>query len=204
MVSIKKSGIVYADGSAINENLCTWGYSKNPYFPNTAGSTILSVTQYDDFTRYTATTAGTDGGKYGYPRGGGTDALIQGTVYTWSAEFRSNVAITFNRGRIGFEGGGMLGGNVIKIGTDWTRITNTWTQTTSKAFVFYPCGDLANGNYIDIRNLKLEVGSVATPFTIPSSETARYVGEVHGFVENSTSPLKLGGGYIQANEINEI
>ena len=68
-----------------NENMCTWGYSQNPKIPNNAGNTVLSITDYGEYQRYTCTTAGTAGGKYGYPRTAGD--LAQGTVYTWSAEF---------------------------------------------------------------------------------------------------------------------
>lgn len=201
--SINKNGSIIANGSGINENLCTWGYALNPNIPNTAGNTILSITINRDFSRYTATTQGSNGGRYGYPVGN-SGALVQGTIYTWSCELRSNIDLTFNAGRIGFEGGGMLSGSSVKIGKDWTYISNTFTQTTSQAFVIYPCGDLANGNYIDIRNLKIEVGSIATPFTIPQSETTRYVGINHGFFDNAPTIAKIGSGYAKGSELIEI
>ena len=201
--TISKSGLISLSGG-VNENLVTWGYSRNPYIPNTAGSTVLSLTDNGTYMRYTATTQGSDGGKYGYPAGSGADILAQGTVFTWSAEFRCNIELTFSRGRIGFEGGGFLNGAAIKIGTTWTKLSQTWTQTTSKAFCLYPCGDLANGNWIDMRNLKLEYGSVATPFTIPVSESTRYVGANLGIFEDSALPSKIGQNYISCKEIIEI
>lgn len=200
-VQIYKTGIV-TGGIDVNPNVCTWGYSRNPYIPNTAGSTVLSITDFTDFRRYTATTAGSDGGKYGYPCG---SALTQGTVYTWSCELRSNVALTFSRGRIGFEGGGMISGANVVIGTNWTKITNTWTQTSSQAFVIYPSGDLANNNWIDIRNLKCEIGSNATPYIAPSNETG-YVGIYHGFSEKNYAipAMREYDGLIESGEFIEI
>lgn len=201
-LSINKNGIINASDCNINPNLCTQGYSRNPYIPNTAGSTVLSLTDNGTYMRYTATTQGSDGGKYGYPTS--NDNLVQGTVYTQSCELRSNVALTFSRGRIGFEGGGMISGSAVKIGTEQTRISNTQTQTSSKAFVIYPCGDLANGNQIDIRNLKLEQGSTATPFIIPSSETTRYIGTNIGIFDDFAIPARIGSNYIIGKEIIEI
>ena len=134
-VQINKNGVIITSGDGINPNLCTWDYSRNPNFPNTAGDTILSVTVNPDYTRYTATTAGSNGGKYGYP---GNNSLVTGNVYTWSLEARASKAITFSSGRMGFEGGGMISGTNVSIGTNWTKITVTFTQTSSKAFVFYP------------------------------------------------------------------
>jgi len=199
--NITKQGIIHASGNSINPNICTWGYSRNPLLPNTAGTTILSITDFGNYRRYTATTQGNDGGKYGYPC---NNSLVQGTVYTWSCELRSNVPLTFSsNGRIGFEGGGICRGANVKIGTDWTFISNTWTQTTSQAFVFYPSGDLAQNSWIDIRNLKCEVGSVATPFTIPPSETTNYVGDNHGFFED-IYPMQIGEDYIKASNFIEI
>lgn len=153
-------------------NMCNWGYSRTPNLPNTAGNTILSVTLNNDYARYTATTAGTNGGKYGYPCGSGN--LIQGTVYTWSCEVRSSVAFTGNsRFRFGFEGGGMFVGSTFTCGTEWKKISKTWTQTTSQAFVCYPSGSFGNNEWIDIRNLKCEVGSVATSY-IPNPADSFY------------------------------
>lgn len=202
-VSVTKQGIVYADGSNINENMCTWGYSRHPYFPNTAGNTVLSITDMTDFMRYTPTTVGSDGGKYGYPCGSGN--LVQGTVYTWSCEVRAKTAFSGSgnsKCRFGFEGGGVLSGAEVSITTDWTLLTKTWTQTTSQAFIMYPAGSLADGNYIDIRNLKCEVGSVATPYVAPSNETANYVGTTHGFNE-LCAPAHFGNGDVRAIEFIE-
>ena len=201
-VSVKKNGIISTIGT-INKNLCNWGYSRTPYIPNTAGSTILSVEIKDSFTRYTATTAGNDGGKYGYPWGSGN--LIQGTIYTWSMDIRASSNITLTNGRIGFEGGGMLTG--LSLTTEWKRISNTWTQSTSQAFVLYPCGSLPNNSWIDVKNLKLELGSIATPFSLPANETG-YVGDNHGFIESNANHNGYAhiykDGFIEMQDFIEI
>lgn len=203
---ILKNGIIKASGSTVNPNICTWLYSRNPNLPNTAGNTILSITDYTEYTRYTATTAGTSGGKYGYPCGSGdASVLVEGTVYTWSCEIRSSVAFTGNSNlRFGFEGGGMISGSAFTCGIEWKRISKTWTQTTSKAFVMYPAGSYGDGEWIELRNLKCEVGSIATPFTYPSGDTSKYVGTNHGMFETVLYPAKVGNDWVQANEFIEI
>lgn len=204
MVSITKQGIIKADGSEINPNICTWGYSRNPYIPNNAGNTVLSLTDYTDFRRYTPTTVGSDGGKYGYPCGTSGN-LIQGTIYTWSCEVRAKSAFSGSgnsKFRFGFEGGGVLYGAEVSVTTEWTLLTKTWTQTSSQAFVIYPSGSLADGNWLDIRNLKCEIGPVATPYVAPSNETANYVGNNHGFNE-LCAPTHIGKSDVRAVEFIE-
>ena len=204
-MNISKSGIITASCDGINENLCTWGYSMNPVLGNNAGNTILGIQSIEPgYTRYIATTVGSDGGRYGYPAS--NNVLVVGQQYTWSCELRTNRPYTWsgNSKRFGFEGGGMLRGNQITIGSDWTLIYNTFTMTNSHAFVFYPSGELLDGDYIDIRNLKLENGSKLTPFTIPPSETSKYVGTNHSFFENSINRPRLGSGYIQTTNIIEV
>ena len=205
-VNINKSGIIKASCTGINDNLITFGYSMNPFLGSNAGNTIIGKTQYNDFTRYTVNTQGNDGGSYGYPVGGTKNVIIkEGEIYTWSIELRCSTVLTFKRGRMGFEGGGMVGsGNNIVVQKDWTLIYNTWQQRTngSVAFVLYPCGDLAAGEYIDARNLKLEKGSILTPYTIPPVES-KYITTNQGFLEDSIG-VKLGSGYITSSDIIEI
>lgn len=145
-------------------NINTWAYSKNPILSLEEGDSVLSVTDHDDFARYTVTTAGTNGGRYDYPCGNST-TLVQGKTYTWSCDIKSSTAFTGNANfKIGFEGGGTITGSDFTCGTEWKRISKTWTQTSSQTFVMYPSGSLANGEWIDIRNLKCEESSVVTPY----------------------------------------
>lgn len=175
-------------GGRGGDNMCTWGYTRNPLFSGNSGATKLSDTDYTDYRRYTCTTAGTSGGRYGYPVGNSGN-LVQGNVYTWSAEFRSNRVISFTSGSyIGIEGGGMLAGSDIKIGTTWTRLSKTWTQTTSQAFILYPKDSVSVNDWIDIRNLKIETGDKLTPY-IPSSNETAYT--TMGY--NSTTEYDVSG-----------
>ena len=168
---ISKEGIVSASGSGVNPNLVTFGYSRNPRMQYTAGSTILSVTVNDYYTRYTCTTVGSGGGKFDCPMGNG-GMLVQGKTYTWSCDVRASQSLTgVTSTRFGFEGGGQISSTDFKIGTEWQRLTKTWTQTTSQAFTIYPAGCLPENAWIDVRNLKVEEGSIATPYCLPIYES---------------------------------
>ena len=201
-MKISKSGIISASGSGINENLCTWSYSLNPLFPSNAGNTVLNVEQFPTYTRYTPRTVGNDGGRYGYPAGSGI--FVKGNKYSWSIEARASIPITFvsSNARLGFEGGGMLRGSQVVIGTDWTTLSNTWIQQTSQAFVFYPSGELTEGNWIDLRNLKLELADHPTPFTLPHTDS-RYVSDNMGFIE-AARPVHFGNDWVQGIELLEV
>ena len=205
-MKISKSGIISASGSGINENLCVWEYCLNPRLPSSAGNTVLNYEIFPNYTRYTPKTYGNSGGNYGYPSG---SVLVEGERYTWSIEARSSIPLTFQKiaydvPRIGFEGGGMLSESQVVIGTDWTKLSNTWVQIKNgtKAFVFYPCGNLTEGNWIDLRNLKLELADHPTSFTLPHTDS-RYVSDNMGFVE-STNIVRIGNDWIQSIDLMEV
>lgn len=203
-ISFYKQGNTSALGN-INKNMCSWGYSISPYIPNTAGNVTLSLTDFGTFRRYTCTTAGSDGGKYGYPVGdSSTGVLVQGTIYTWSCDVRAskNITTTSNT-RFGMEGGGMYSTDLV-ITTEWKRIKKTWTQTSSYAFVIYPAGAIAVNDWIDIKNLKIEEGSKATPFFLPESESG-INGNSLGFIERGNiDPPSFYKDYVESTEFIEI
>lgn len=205
-IGFYKQGNVCALGD-INKNMVSYGYSRNVYVTSEAGSTKLSVTQYPDFTRYTCTTLGSSGGRYGLPVGASsTGVLVQGNVYTWSCDVRASINVTgsTNEHRMGMEGGGMLQNSAFKLTTEWKRITKTWTQTSSYAFVIYPSGALPEGAYMDIKNLKIEEGSKATPFTLPENESG-ITGNSIGFIERGIlQPPSFYKNYIESTEFIEI
>lgn len=150
-------------------NLINAGETMMPNFAASAGNTVLSITRSNGVTRLTCTTAGNTGGRYGRP----TSNLVTGKVYTWSCEIRSGGVYnwTSNSARIGFEGGGMLYN--ITTNSEWKRISMTFTQTTSTAFVVYPSGCIPVNGYVEIKNLKLEEGSLMTDWC-PNTEDSTY------------------------------
>lgn len=203
-ISFYKQGNSSALGN-INKNMVSYGYSRTAYATNEAGNTKLSVTQYSDFTRFTVTTVGSSGGRYCAPVGASsTGVLVQGNVYTWSCDIRCSTDFTdVNNTRLGMEGGGMINCTTFNGTRDWKRFKNTWTQTSSYAFVIYPSGALPEGAYIDIKNLKIEEGSKATPFILPESESG-ITGNSIGFIERgNVTPPSFYKDYIENTEFIE-
>lgn len=92
-----------------------------------------------------------------------------GKTYTWSFWAKSSVERT---GRVGHESGGTA---TITIPTDWKYYSYTWKalETTNKSFVIY-VGQQLN-DVISIRDFKIEEGSDATSWTIPTSDDFKKV-----------------------------
>ena len=97
---------------------------------------------------------------------------VNGTTYTWSCYIRGSREMTKS---VGHECGGQM---TLTITTEWQYVTKTWTYNTSQyqAIVFYGNGSdrkWLEGDWIEIKNFKIEEGSVATPY-IPNSAEAKY------------------------------
>ena len=98
---------------------------------------------------------------------------VPGEVYTWSMDIRGSGDFKFTN--IGHERAGA--GFTCNVTTEWQHIQKTWTYSSSgnQAIIFYNCSDFMNkiGAWIEVRNLKIEKGSVATPY-IPNVNEAAY------------------------------
>ena len=158
------------------------------------------------------------GSSYG-PWGGGfttSNGAVAGNVYTWSMMVRGSDNFTFTNW--GHERGG---GTTVKVTKEWTYVSHTWTYSSSgnQAFIFYGCSNYNNttGAWIEVKQLKIEEGSVATPY-IPHVDEAlyskfaystKYLNDCSGYNNevkaigsnntSCTSPKGLGGTTCGAN-----
>lgn len=101
-----------------------------------------------------------------------TVPAVNGNTYTWSCYIRGNREMTKS---VGHECGGQM---TLTITPEWQYVTHTWTYNTSQyqAIVFYGNSSdrqWKNGDWIEIKNFKIEEGSVATPY-IPNSAETKY------------------------------
>ena len=99
-----------------------------------------------------------------------TIPAVNGTTYTWSMYIRGNREMIKN---VGHECGGT---KAVTITPEWQYVTKTWTYNTSnyQAIVFY--GNSSDrqwktGDWIEIKELKIEEGSIATPYIPNTAET---------------------------------
>lgn len=117
--------------------------------------------------RFDCTATGV-GGRYYYPYGIDITTWA-GQVFTWSFEAKANRNIIFQAGH---ERGGVT---AITVTPQWTTFSKTWTFTSSGnyAFVMYPDINISVGDWFEIRNIKIEKGSVATPWC-PNPADALY------------------------------
>lgn len=118
--------------------------------------------------RMTCKTDSYSGGPYraGFTKG---SLAVVGQTYTWSMLIRGSSNFTLTS--VGHECGGTRS---VSVTTDWQKVTKTWTVTdgTYTAWVFYG-RTWALGDWIEVKNFKVEEGSVATPY-IPNSAEAKY------------------------------
>lgn len=114
--------------------------------------------------RFTAT--GSSYGPWANPFTTSNGAVV-GNTYTWSMYIRSSKNVTK---QIGHEAGGRKDFNLT---TDWQYIKHTWTYTQSNynAVTFY--NNWAVDDWIEVKQFKIEDGSVATPY-IPHVNEAKY------------------------------
>lgn len=193
--------------------------SRTPSLPNAAGTSIFSTTTVDGATRLTCTTAGS-GGRYNTCFANA--ARTSNTTYTWSADVRASKNISVN---IGLEGGS---NKYFTVTTNWQRISNTAVLATDtySAFIVYPYENASVNDWVEIKNIKVEVGSVATPWCPCSADTEysklgfnsateidcsgyRYNGTKTGTINPTNDTIKYSScyefgnnGYITAGQAN--
>lgn len=167
--------------SKLNE---VWGY---------AGGYKFDVTSVDDneagngqHYNFKCTTVGSSAGFY-LNLFTEEQGMVIGKTYTWSFWAKSSVEKT---GRVGHESGGTA---TITIPTDWKYYSYTWEalETTNKSFIFY-IGQQLN-EIVSIRDFKIEEGSNATSWTIPSSDGFKKVIFWAGssYDERDTAPFRV-------------
>lgn len=114
------------------------------------------------------------GSSYG-PWGGGfttSNGAVVGNTYTWSCYVRGSDNFTFTS--FGHE---RAGRTTVYVTKEWTYVKYTWTYGSSgnQAFCFYGCSEYTNTNgaWLEVKNLKIEEGSIATPY-IPHVDEEQY------------------------------
>lgn len=116
--------------------------------------------------RMTCKTDNYSGGPYraGFTK---TSLAVVGKTYTWSMYIRANT--TFTMTSVGHECGGTRS---VTVTPEWQYVTKTWAVTdgTYTAWVFYG-RTWALGDWIEVKNFKVEEGSIATPYIPNSAET---------------------------------
>lgn len=125
-----------------------------------AGSWSGSVVTDDGCECKKVTSRGTNGGFWFDTNGGGWPAsdTYNGKTYTWSFEAKCSVNKTLTD--VGHERGGIAR---VDFTTEWKQYKHTWTYASGGAnFVFYG-GSWSPGEYILLRNLKIEEGANDNP-----------------------------------------
>lgn len=157
----------YKLSGAGGENLCSNCHL--PTLTEAAGTSVYTYEIVDDYgecTKITCTKSGS-GGRYYYPFPKSSDKF--GKTYTWSIDIKASRSFNID---IGHECGGL---KTISLSSEWKRYSHTWTFTNSDyhAFIVYPQENASVGDWIEVRNLKIEEGSKATPWC-PNPSDALY------------------------------
>jgi hypothetical protein len=132
-------------------------------------------------------------GPWGNPFDIGKGAVVDNT-YTWSAMIRASKNVTKT---IGHEAGGRTNFNLT---TEWQYIKYTWTYTQSSYNAFTIYNNWAVDDWVEIKNLKIEEGSEATPYIPHVNETqysktlmdTNYLNECSGY---GISVSKVGSNF---------
>lgn len=154
-----------------------------PDLPYGAGDSVYSLSTDGVSRRMTCTKVGS-AGRYNYcfPN----EAREANTTYTWSVDIRANRPIS--NVTVGLERGGE---KVFNIDTNWQRISKVAVLSTSghSAFVVFPYSNAAVGDWIEIKNFKVEKGSVATPWSPATADYPTW----SDWIEYDTSGLNNNG-----------
>lgn len=143
-----------------------------------SGSTVID----DGCECKKVTATGTSGGGFWFDTNGGgwpVSDSYNGKVYTWSFEAKCSVNKTLND--VGHERGGITRVNFT---TEWKQYKYTWTYKSGNAnFVFYG-GSWTSGEYILLKNLKIEEGANNNPIYTEEVLSTEY--DCSGFGHNGT------------------
>lgn len=154
-----------------------FNYGLNANGGSWSGSTVV-----DDGCECKKVTATSTGGGFWFDTNGGdwpVSDSYNGKVYTWSFEAKCSVNKTL--GVVGHERGGLTGVNFT---TEWKQYKYTWTYKSGNAnFVFYN-GSWNSGEYILLRNLKIEEGANDNPVYTEGVLSTEY--DCSGFGHNGT------------------
>ena len=113
---------------------------------------------------------------------------FQNETLTWSIDVKASRDMTLNT--VGFETNGL---RRVDISTQWKRISHTFINkfTNYYAFVFYhPTTNFNNGDKVYVRLPKLEIGNVATDWTLAPEDNNAFVKNTefsNKFTENARS-----------------
>ena len=113
---------------------------------------------------------------------------FQNEVLTWSVDVKASKNISFNN--VGQETNGFKGR--VDITTQWQRISHTFTNryTQHYAFVFYQMiGTCSPGDKVYVRLPKLEIGNIATDWTLAPEDNLQSINELNTWKQTATETL---------------
>lgn len=158
------------DGAGANPNLVPNSQIWNNSASCTTGLTRSTV-NYDGYNiqRFTASQNITNSGVFTSCFSGNR---WNGGKYTWSIEIRANRA--YKIPRVGLERFTQI---ACDVSTEWKKFTatGTYAQSSYSAFVMYfdSTNPMASGDWFEVRNFKVEEGSIATSW-IPNHYDGNY------------------------------
>ena len=181
------------DGFYIGGRNLLTGTAKCEFPLNSNGGT-QTIQKYDDETNYIQHTSNTPIDRMGLWF---TLTPEVGQVYTMSADVCGNGYI--QGGEFHYEGGdeGNLGR--IDLTNDWQRISNTFrVNTTNGNWVIYA----NNSTLLKIKHIKIERGSIATPWSpAPSESHPSYMGTYTDYTQTaSLDPTAYQWSYIKGDQ----
>lgn len=172
-----------------NPNLVVNSQQLNNSFDSAGTSAwTRSYTDEDGQSIWTATCTTTGGGGVHTPLFPKATEKI-GKQYTWSCRVKASRNVTLN---MGSECGGTASKNIT---TEWQYFTHTWTFTdaTYSSFVWYISGTWAVGDWLKVKDLKIEEGSKATPWCPNSADDLYSAWEMDSNIEHDCSGYGYNG-----------
>lgn len=176
-----------------NPNLVVNSQQLNNLFSSAGTSAwTRSYTNEDGQSIWTATCTTAGGGGVHtplFPKA--TDKI--GKQYTWSCRVKASRNVTLN---MGSECGGTASKNIT---TEWQYFTHTWTFTdaTYSSFVWYISGTWAVGDWLKVKDLKIEEGSKATPWCPNSADDLYSAWGMNSNIEYDCSGYNHNGTRVQ-------